>query len=55
VTFSKAVFAKDNPMMMAIGPVTVGGKYLFQSQAMLKRLTINPAAMETKPDRMIPN
>ena len=46
--------ASDNPMIIAIGPVTTGGKTF--SILFAPNLSImNPAAMETQPDMMIPN
>ncbi len=54
VASKRAFAARVSPIDMAIGPVTVAGKILLM-EFLPKRVTMRPAAMETKPDMTMPN
>ena len=49
-----ALPASVKPMIMATGPVTEAGR-IFSTRSMPPQRTSKPAAMDTKPDRMMPN
>ena len=50
----RAFPARVRPMIIATGPVTEAGKMVSTAFLPQKR-TKRPAAMDTKPERMIPN
>ncbi len=50
----KAVPARVSPITIAMGPVMDAGR-IFSMVSCPNRLTINPAAIDTKPDMTIPN
>lgn len=54
VASRRAFAARVRPMAMAMGPVTVAGRILLM-ESLPKRLTMSPAAMETRPDMTMPN